>query len=85
MVRDCWVLGATVLIYMFFFLRTVSAQTPGKYYTSPDGMSSTCLSPTCPTCPNNWLYNAGCTGSRMGTCTNCSNAGVFYYHSGNRG
>lgn len=84
MVRDGWVLGATVLIYVFFFLRTVSAQTPGKYYTSAGGTSSTCSSAPCPTCAY-YQYNLGCTGASAGTCANCTNAQVGSYYTGSNG
>ena len=84
MVRDGWVLGATVLIYVFFFLRTVSAQTPGKYYTGAGGTSSTCTSAPCPTCAY-YQYNLGCTGASAGTCANCTNAAVGSYYTGSNG
>ena len=85
MVRDGWVLGATVLIYVFFCLRTVSAQQPGRYYTGAGGTSNSCGSAPCPTCVPNYQYNLGCTGASSGTCTNCTNAQVGYYYSGNGG
>ena len=84
MVRDGWVLGAAVLIYVFLFLRTVSAQAPGKYYTGAGGTSSTCISATCPPC-NYYQYNLGCTGASSGTCTNCTNAAIGNYYSGTGG
>ena len=84
MVRDGWVLGATVLIYVFFCLRTVSAQTPGKYYTGAGGTSSTCTSAPCPTCAY-YQYNLGCTGASAGTCANCTNAAVGSYYTGSNG
>ena len=80
MVRDGWVLGATALIYVFFFLRTVSAQQPGRYYTGAGGTSSTCSWALCPTCLY-YQYAAGCTGTSPGTCTNCTNAVVGNYYT----